>query len=328
MGEYGEYCLLLRGSVFCDQLRFGAPLAKGPPVGGFDDVRQIQLAAGLRCVLRRDGSVYCAGSNANGQLGAGLHQLESRSWARVLDLGPVESIALSPYTVCAAQRDGRVLCWGDNGLGQTGSNRSYAAEASELVRPHEILEARGARALSLTHTNTCALSASGELLCWGEPHDPTLTSDPSSRRPTWLRDLGRFDRLATSSLGRCGVRQGALYCFGSIAFLEPDALEAAVAGLPAVQDVAMAESHACVLGRDGSVWCLGQGRYGVLGYDVGDTWDRQAPRRVDGVPPARSVLTSSFVTCAITRADEVYCWGGQLDGAEPVTHPPTRIALE
>lgn len=333
MGEYGGYCLLLRGSVFCADLRFGEPLAKGPPVGGFDDVVQVELSSETRCVVRKSGVVHCTGANRRGQLGAGRREQELKTWPPVLGLGPVRSLALGSGTACAIETSGRVLCWGDNRSGQTGSHVAYADEANDLVRPSEVPQAKGARALSLTNTSSCALLATGSLGCWGEPfafapNNPSPISE-ERRKPVVLDHLGAFELIRENSVGRCGLTQeGGVVCLGNVDFVRPDERGMVLPLIPASKHLAMSDSHACAVTRDGAVWCFGRGNYGVLGRDLGESWELVEPSRVEGVPPARSVTTSALVSCATTRANEIYCWGGQLEGMGTVTNPPTKMRIE
>ena len=98
----------------------------------------------------------------------------------------------------------------------------------------------------------------------------------------------------------------------------------------------------CVLAKNGEVWCW---RHGILGYDdskellLSDPypgtiahssllagWEpsvRPEPflaHRIDGLPPASQIAVGYGASCALTKSDEIWCWGiwPWFD-----THPPS-----
>lgn len=55
------------------------------------------------------------------------------------------------------------------------------------------------------------------------------------------------------------------------------------------------------------MWCWGINSDGELGD--GTTETRDAPVRVAGLPPASAIDLDSGASCALTRDDDVWCWG-------------------
>lgn len=333
LGEYGDYCVRVRGSAFCGDLRFDEPLAKGPPVGGFTDVMGLAMGQGERCVIRAGGTLHCSGDNQYGQLGAGLRDDRAKDWPAAIGLSGVTSAAVGSQAACAITGTGALYCWGRNDSGQTGSSISYAPGASELVRPARVPLPAAVRSVHPGYSSTCALLESGAVACFGLPLQEPLEPepgppDPKQRAPHVVTDLGTFAQLATTERGFCGVRQGGgVRCFGRVDFVSPDD-RADLPGVPPMKRIASSSSHACAVAEDGGVWCFGRGSYGVLGRDLGDSYEPVEAARVHGVPPAVDVLVSGFLSCAVTRASEFWCWGGELQGGAPRSHPPTRMRLE
>lgn len=122
-----------------------------------------EIAAGgyHTCARKTDGTVWCWGNNANGELGDGTTEMKL-SPVQVTALGTtVAEIAAGSTHSCARKADGSLWCWGGNAYGQVGdgtpTNRPtpVAALVSDTIR----VEAGG--------SGTCAEKSDGSLWCWG-----------------------------------------------------------------------------------------------------------------------------------------------------------------
>jgi hypothetical protein len=140
----------------------------------------------------------------------------------------------------------------------------------------------GVRALVQLH-GTCGVDANGRLVCWGRAH---AVAPP---RPV--------KRLA-----------------GAFAILDDGTLYdrfagAMVPGLSNVVDAAgSSASTACAVEADGSLWCWGSNRYGLVGD--GTTIDRGAPTKVGtGFASVRIGEFFAETACAVTIDHGVSCWG-------------------
>jgi len=162
----------------------------------------VSVSGGLRhvCALRSGGEVWCWGDNAFGQLGNGdLAVSFSALPVRVCREGPggacdpldgAVSVAAGQDFTCVLLDDGRVECWGQRGPsggGSAGANplgdglpdqptgRPFAGavcESGQLTPDGGCVSlGTGVRgemvALSAGQQAACALSARGEVLCWG-----------------------------------------------------------------------------------------------------------------------------------------------------------------
>lgn len=91
------------------------------------------------CAVVADHSVYCWGSNYQGELGTGsTTPAISSTPLQVPNFGDVAAIysGSTAYHTCARKRDGSVYCWGDNSNGQLGINQ--AASTSGYATPQLI----------------------------------------------------------------------------------------------------------------------------------------------------------------------------------------------
>lgn len=114
------------------------------------------------CAVLADGSVWCRGSNFDGQLGDGT--LDRRtSFVKVLGIDDAVAVGVGAFHVCATRRNGEVSCWGKNdrgqlGLDEIGGQRTMATPAVAMPAPMDDIEGGCA--------HTCAQSGSA-LWCWG-----------------------------------------------------------------------------------------------------------------------------------------------------------------
>ncbi|MDQ3038154.1 MAG: hypothetical protein M3Y87_37525 [Myxococcota bacterium] len=77
--------------------------------------------------------------------------------------GPLASVCIGLFHACASTDDGEVHCWGNNGLGQVGDGTLEWRE--QPVRVEGLPPVRRIRCAH--RTNTCAVSESGAVYCWG-----------------------------------------------------------------------------------------------------------------------------------------------------------------
>src|SRR5262249_47339187 len=140
--------------------------------------------------------------------------------------------------------------------------------------------------------------------------------------PTPVDTQLRFKSISAGYLHTCGVAiDDKAYCWGSneianlgdrnarLLSLEP----LAVAGGLRFEAVGAGYAHTCGLTLDGEAYCWGDNEYGMLGN--GSNVESGEPVRVTG---GRKYTTLSVAigshTCALTRAGEAFCWGGNDDG--------------
>lgn len=157
-----------------------------------------QLTAGNQhvCALYSSGEVYCWGSNTNGSGGQGL-PAASLTPGRVIvsttaPLANVTMISANPGGghTCAVRADGAVLCWGDNSVGQCGSD----APAGSAPRAYVVPDVTGAVAVGVGTQHSCAVLDTGRVLCWGNNAQGQLgngsTTPASSAAATAMVSIG------------------------------------------------------------------------------------------------------------------------------------------
>jgi alpha-tubulin suppressor-like RCC1 family protein len=178
--------------------------------------------------------------------------------------------------------------------------------------------------LAAGYTHACALGTSGALTCWGGSGG-AVASPPT----------GTFSDIASGQGFSCGIRNGELLCWGSIA--KTFALEGG-----SYHAVAAGRNHVCAIGSGDQVDCfnsIGQtsgpsGTFksidssdgfscGITTYNTVSCWGAGAPT-TPSIQASR-VTCGTAHACAINNNGEVQCWG---DNSQGQGKPPIGVFLD
>lgn len=178
---------------------------------------------------------------------------------------------------CGLQRDRNVTCWGGSGF--WGFPRSNYAKVPMFLPPSGIPLLANTIHLAIGPEGSCAVKTDGSLWCWGMPD-------------------GRF---VNSECTTSGI---------SIPRRVPCVTNALSVTTPS-------EGFICVLHRDQSVSCIYDSDpfHGCSFSAIPDTSSTYFPRqwpgaKVIGLPKGIKEIDANWdCACALTEADEVYCWG-------------------
>ena len=281
----------------------------------------VQLAAGLyhTCALTIAGNVYCWGEGLDGELGnftasTSLVPVEVVGVGDSGFLSGVANISAGERHACAVTSGGNVFCWGMGVSGQLGANST-----SEESTPVEVVGIGGTGFLggivsvSGGFEHSCALSAIGNVFCWGDNGYYELgdgSGGGQSNTPVEVQVQG-FGRGQS---------------FFSTYVVTPTLVSAVSSGY-----------DSCALTTGGNVYCWGNGANGLLGN--GGNSAVYTPVEVQGVTGGTggnslggivSLGAGSQQTCAINVAGNVYCWGWNGQGeiginSTTTTYTPTEV---
>jgi alpha-tubulin suppressor-like RCC1 family protein len=276
-------CALDRGgSAWCWD--YYSPVAKdrlglAPVPVKLPQVAQI-AAGGHTCMLLRDTTVHCWGSNDYGQIGDGTKKEEARREPFLVLKGAAQVASGLGHT-CALMLDGSVQCWGKSTHGELG-----AGSREWRTRPAPVPGLRGVVELASTGEHTCARMKDGTVRCWGanwsgQVGDGTKADRPS---PMPVRGVTQAIQIAAGDEHSCAlVRGGDLFCWGSNyagavgnGSNVHQALPVRVLG--GVAQVTAGHMHSCAVLTNGSASCWGSNRSGQLGD--GTTTARSVPAPV------------------------------------------------
>lgn len=177
--------------------------------------------------------------------------------------------------------------------------------------------------VSAGFSHTCAVRASGGVVCWGRNSDGQLgdgtTNDARTPTVTGLAAADAIDVEAGTGVS-CAVHLGgAIECWGKNArgqlgdgMTNDRHSPGAVLGVTDAVNVSLGADHACAVRRAGSVVCWGGNDMGETG--TGTLGSRRTPGVVAGVMEAAIVSAGGWHTCASTSENTAFCWGSNEDG--------------
>jgi alpha-tubulin suppressor-like RCC1 family protein len=282
-GEEHTCAVTAGGAVYCwgEGEGFGMSGAVSTPVAipGLEfGVAQVAAGELHTCVLLRTGTVQCWGSGSEMEPGADFH---SPTPTPVPGLSSVAAIASGDGYACALGASGTVQCWGGNLFGELGTGSMSPLDSPMPVTAVGL----GSGVLSLATlggSQTCAVTAGGGVLCWGNNSYGQLGTGSkmeNSPTPTVVSGLGSGVQsvAASGEYHACALLgTGAVECWGdgeegqlgdgSFGFGTKSSVPVAVSGLgPGVVDIATGDAFTCAMFADGSVQCWGDDTFSEMG---------------------------------------------------------------
>lgn len=222
-----------------------ASMAAAPPGSG-----QVAAGGSHTCAIRDDGTLACWGDDSAGQLDG-------------VPSGTFRSLSAGGTHTCAIRTDGTLACWGDDSAGQL-----YAApeeEESPPVHPfwwwhflhhhhhyHPPAPPDPPKFLSVAAggSHTCAVSAAGELSCWGDDSSGQLDGLPS----------GEFVSVSAGRSHSCAIRaDGSLACWGDDSAGQLDEIPSGT-----FLAVTTGGTHSCATASNGEIDCWGDNGAGQV----------------------------------------------------------------
>lgn len=315
----GFSCALLEtGAVACwgsntfGQLGDGTTVSSTVPalvkgVGGIGQLGNIvAIAATYRsvCALTRTGGVVCWGDNFLRQLGDNT-TLSHFFPAPVLGVGGAGWLAdITAITAgysghfCGLTLAGNVVCWGNNGRGQLGDNTTTVRGVPVVVQGVGGVGSLGSvAAISAGWSHTCALTATGNVLCWGDGTSGALGDGAMVQRNTPVNVLN----VAGTGL------------------------------LDDISSIAAGNVFTCAVTRGGQVFCWGTNYHGQLGINQASGY-QVLPTPVLGLNGSgilsgiHAITTGDTQTCALTNGGDIFCWGDNFFGQLGINSAtPTQV---
>jgi alpha-tubulin suppressor-like RCC1 family protein len=229
----------------------------------------------------------------------------SGSYVPVTATGISTAIALASgfYHSCALLAGGTVKCWGYNGFGALGNGSSN----SQSSVPVSVIGISTATALTLGEFHTCALLASGAVMCWGSNNFGQLGNGSTtyySSIPVRVTGISTAIAITAGRGHNCAVlRSGSVKCWGintrgqlgNGAWTNSN-IPVLVRAIKSPIRLEAGSDHTCALFSGGMMRCWGMNNYGQLGTRQADERAHPLPVTVVGTPGV--VWTSSDSTKA------------------------------
>lgn len=284
---------------------------------------RIAVGTSHTCVINNDNTVWCWGSNGNGQLGVAQSVVPTRATSPVrsdaLPGGRVAvKIAAGALHTCVLAQDGTVWCWGYNGYG------AVSGSGVDIAEPRQVVLPTSAQSVFAGGDNSCALLADKTVMCWGLNSFGQLgigTSDNNvNGTPGLVTNIPQNFEIADLAIGQghmCAVSTtNAVWCWGGtssgkiavVPGVNVTSPQSLTVGSGTATRASAGEEHTCVALAT-SVSCFGDNSFGQLGFTpFGDTNVTPVPTAMGAT--VEDVVAGSDFTCVRLRNATPRCWGG------------------
>jgi alpha-tubulin suppressor-like RCC1 family protein len=214
-------------------------------------------------------------------------------------------------------------CWGNNSVGQLGSNDIFSYAIPKKVAQGDLEFVH----VSAGVLNSCAVTIDQEVYCWGHNQYGQVGSGTAEVTPTFApsKVLGdhQFTTVSAGGAHVCGlVGDGEAWCWGlagsgalgngssgddtwstvPVSVLTAKRFRAISAGI----------DHTCGVTADGEAYCWGENSRGQLGN--GTTTSSAVPVQVVGGLLFEEIDAGYDHTCALDLEGNAFCWGGGFYG--------------
>lgn len=239
-------------------------------------LREIRVGGTNACGVETDGGMVCWGQGTFDELGGPPNNDTGFPQAVPLP-GPIVdgTLAVGSHNVLVREPSGKLLCWGEDGLGQcTDDGGASSVYVTEIQSVDSITSSAFGFAFG------CAAKTTGEVFCWGYNASSvlgvsggTLTSSPTPMQIAL--PAGRLAKqvCAGTAMACARLDDGSVWCWGTNvdgvagdASTNPVLVPQQIGGLTSsATQVDCGYHHACALLDDGTVSCWGANDSGQLG---------------------------------------------------------------
>ncbi len=267
----------------------------------------VQLEAGAEhtCAVLDNGAVKCWGANDFGQLGLGDVAYRGDGPGEMGDALPAVDLGTGRtalevwaggFHTCALLDNLTVKCWGRNdrgqlGLGDTANRGDDPGEMGNALPAVALGTGLTVAEVALGELHSCARFTNRTVKCWG---------------------FGSFGALGLGGIDDHGAAPGEM----------GDALPTIDLGTGRTALAIAVGHHTCALLDNHAIKCWGYGDFGQLGQgssnwigdNPGEMGDNLPAIDLGGGVTPDLLTTMLYDTCVLTTADQVKCWGGNLNG--------------
>ncbi|MGE3547518.1 MAG: RCC1 domain-containing protein [Kofleriaceae bacterium] len=333
----------------------GTACTSGSCIDGSCQSCILDVAFGRRfgCVLKIDGTIWCAGENEWGQLGSGSAGPDRPTHEPVKTLvdntviDDAVQLGLGRNHGCAIRSDASVWCWGANVVGQLGNgttSMSQPAAVQVLVGGTPLL---GATEIRSGNAHSCAITSASDVYCWGQNAvgqlGDGLVADRNQAALVLASPMGAAftgaRSLAIGSDTNC-VHRGIdeIWCWGDNdhgqfrdGLLNTHPNPVLVGNAPAF---GLGHGHICMV-RESAIECTGATSHGCIANGERGFGDNALTPTVmkdatggDFAGVASLAFAGGGGGCAMMDDSSVQCWGDSLYGqAGPSPGSPFPTAI-
>jgi alpha-tubulin suppressor-like RCC1 family protein len=287
------------------------------------------------------GAAYCWGTN-NGFGFLGNGQASGNEFMPVAVSGghTFSSITAAPSHTCALTPAGAAWCWGAQFGGQLGDGVIATTNGDFRTTPTQVLGGITFASISAGGNHNCGLTAAGVAWCWGSNQFGQLGDGTKTNRAQPVQVSGglTFASISSGERHTCALTaNGTGYCWGAFQYVgDPNGFTdktapAVIPGGMQFSQISAGESHSCAITTAGAAYCWGGNFYGQIGNGAsGSSTTVRPPTAVSGGHTFSRIAAGDNVSCGVTTANALYCWGynnyGLLgDGTTTNRSTPTLV---
>ena len=266
------------------------------------------------------GAAYCWGTN-NGFGFLGNGQASGNEFMPVAVSGghTFSSITAAASHTCALTPAGAAWCWGAQFGGQLGDGVIAATNADFKTTPTQVLGGIAFASISAGGNHNCGLTAAGVAWCWGSNQFAQLGDGSKTNRAQPVQVSGglTFASISAGERHTCAVTaNGTGYCWGAFQYVgDPNGstdktAPAVIPGGMQFSQIFAGKSHSCAITTAGAAYCWGGNFYGQIGNGASGSSTTVRPlTAVSGGHTFSRIAAGDNVSCGVTTANALYCWG-------------------
>lgn len=176
---------------------------------GAQEIKEVSVGQYHSCAVTNTDDLYCWGRNDRGQLGNGTN---TNSRVMGAPIPNISSVSAGGNHTCGINTLGGLHCWGLNSHGQLGIGSTTSQNKPTPVYGLST----GVSRVSAGDLNTCAVTTSGALKCWGANGSKQLGDELSTHltQPRQVVSSGAVG-VTSGTAHTCAILDGFAKCWGA-----------------------------------------------------------------------------------------------------------------
>ena len=267
------------------------------------------------CGIQTDDSLWCWGSDYNGELGNGAVTGSQASPGAVsgggtwIDISTGSHYSSGPLS-CGIKTDGSAWCWGTDNNGQIGNG----GPSGDRTTPTSVSGGGTWLQISVGGMHACGIQDDDTGWCWGNDDNGQLGNGATigdQNSPVAIAGGYSWKQISAGVVYTCGIQtDDSLWCWGWVGGDSPTLVDAGPWKYVAAGGWAI---HTCAIKSDDTLWCWGVDDSGQLGNGP-VSGNQGSPYPVAGGYTWKTVSVGANISCGITSANKLMCWGSNLVG--------------